>query len=63
MRLQPGPSAVSSMHRGPRASSARLNQASSARYSRQHVGSDSIGWLHFQTIYDQIAQTQPDLFR
>ena len=34
-----------------------------ARYSREHVGSDYIGWLHFQTIYDQIAQTQPDLFR
>ena len=34
-----------------------------ARYSREHVGSDYIGWLHFQTIYNQIAQTQPDLFR
>ncbi|NBS47878.1 MAG: class II aldolase/adducin family protein [Betaproteobacteria bacterium] len=34
-----------------------------ARYSREHVGSDYIGWLHFQTIYEQIAQTQPDLFR
>jgi ribulose-5-phosphate 4-epimerase/fuculose-1-phosphate aldolase len=34
-----------------------------ARYSREHVGSDYIGWLHFQTIYDQIAQTQPDMFR
>lgn len=34
-----------------------------ARYSREHVGSDYIGWLHFQTIYDQLVQTQPDLFR
>jgi ribulose-5-phosphate 4-epimerase/fuculose-1-phosphate aldolase len=34
-----------------------------ARYSREHVGSDYIGWLHFQTIYDHLAQTQPDLFR
>lgn len=34
-----------------------------ARYSREHVGSDYIGWLHFQTLYDQLAQTQPDLFR
>ena len=34
-----------------------------SRYSREHVGSEYIGWLHFQTIYDQIAQTQPDLFR
>ena len=34
-----------------------------ARYSREHVGSDYIGWLHFQTIYEQLAQTQPDMFR
>jgi hypothetical protein len=24
-------------------------------YSRRHVGSDFIGWPHFQTLYDQIA--------
>ncbi len=34
----------------------------SARYSREHVGSDFIGWLHFQTLYNQIAETQPDMF-
>lgn len=34
-----------------------------ARYSREHVGSDYIGWLHFQTIYADLAQSQPDLFR
>jgi len=34
----------------------------SARYSREHVGNDFIGWLHFQTLYDQIAATQPDMF-
>ena len=34
-----------------------------ARYSREHVGSDYIGWLHFQPIFDQLAQTQPDMFR
>jgi ribulose-5-phosphate 4-epimerase/fuculose-1-phosphate aldolase len=34
----------------------------SARYSREHVGSDFIGWLHFQTLYNQIARTQPDMF-
>ena len=34
-----------------------------ARYSREHVGSDYIGWLHFQPIYEQLAQTQPDMFR
>lgn len=33
-----------------------------SRYSREHVGSDYIGWLHFQTIYDQLVRTQPDLF-
>lgn len=33
-----------------------------ARYSREHVGSDYIGWLHFQTLYDHIAATQGDMF-
>ncbi|MDX1709676.1 MAG: class II aldolase/adducin family protein [Rhodovibrionaceae bacterium] len=34
----------------------------SARYSREHVGSEYIGWLHFQTIYDQLQQRSPDMF-
>jgi ribulose-5-phosphate 4-epimerase/fuculose-1-phosphate aldolase len=34
----------------------------SSRYSREHVGSEYIGWLHFQPIYTQLAQTQPDMF-
>jgi hypothetical protein len=33
-----------------------------ARYSREHVGSEYIGWLHFQVLYDQISATQPDMF-
>ena len=33
-----------------------------AQYSREHVGTDFIGWLHFQTLYEQIATTQPDMF-
>jgi len=33
-----------------------------AAYSREHVGSDFIGWLHFQTLYNHIAATQPDMF-
>jgi ribulose-5-phosphate 4-epimerase/fuculose-1-phosphate aldolase len=33
-----------------------------ARYSREHVGSEYIGWLHFQPIYDRLVQTQPDMF-
>ena len=33
-----------------------------ARYSREHVGSSFIGWLHFQPLYDNIAKTQPEMF-
>lgn len=33
-----------------------------SRYSREHVGSEYIGWLHFQTIWDQLRKTQPDMF-
>lgn len=33
-----------------------------ARYSREHVGSEYIGWLHFQPIYGHLARTQPDMF-
>lgn len=32
-----------------------------ARYSREHVGSEYIGWLHFQPIWGQLMQTQRDL--
>ena len=31
-----------------------------ARYSREHVGSEYIGWLHFQTIWNQLTASQPD---
>lgn len=33
-----------------------------ARYSREHVGSEYIGWLHFQPIWEQLVKTQPDMF-
>jgi ribulose-5-phosphate 4-epimerase/fuculose-1-phosphate aldolase len=33
-----------------------------ARYSREHVGSEYIGWLHFQPIWGQLVATQPDMF-
>ena len=33
-----------------------------ARYSREHVGSEYIGWLHFQTIWNQLLIDQPDMF-
>ena len=36
--------------------------ADKARYSRDNVGSPFIGWLHFQPIYDYLAQSQPDMF-
>lgn len=34
----------------------------SARYSREHVGSEYIGWLHFQTLFAHLAATSPDVF-
>ena len=33
-----------------------------ARYSREHVGSEYIGWLHFQTVYEQLVAKNPDMF-
>ena len=32
-----------------------------ARYSREHVGSEYIGWLHFQPIWELLVKTQPDM--
>ena len=40
----------------------KLVPADRSRFSREHVGSEYIGWLLFQTIYDQLAKTQPDMF-
>ncbi len=40
----------------------QLLSDATARYSREHVGNDFIGWLHFQTLYSQIAEQQPDMF-
>ncbi|EEN79920.1 hypothetical protein HMPREF0539_1946, partial [Lacticaseibacillus rhamnosus LMS2-1] len=39
-----------------------LVSAERSRYSREHVGSEYIGWLHFQPIYDHLALSQPDMF-
>ncbi len=36
--------------------------AKRAKYSREHVGSEYIGWLHFQTVYDDLENTYPDMF-
>ena len=33
-----------------------------ARHSARHVGSDYIGWLHFQPIYDQVTAANQDMF-
>jgi ribulose-5-phosphate 4-epimerase/fuculose-1-phosphate aldolase len=40
----------------------KLVSPENARYSREHVGSEYIGWLHFQAIYDHLVLTQPDMF-
>ena len=40
----------------------RLVTPERARYSREHVGSEYIGWLHFQPIWEQLVNTQPDMF-
>ncbi len=40
----------------------RLVTPERARYSREHVGSDYIGWLHFQPIWEHLRATQPDMF-
>lgn len=32
-----------------------------ARYSREHVGSEYIGWLHFQPIWEQLLETSPGM--
>jgi len=36
--------------------------ADTARYSHEHVGSEYIGWLSFQPVYDDLALTGPDMF-
>ena len=33
-----------------------------ARYSREHVGSEYIGWLHFQPVYEDLVERAPDMF-
>jgi len=40
----------------------KLIDSERSQYSREHVGSEYIGWLHFQPIYEYLAQSQPDLF-
>ena len=32
-----------------------------ARHSATHVGSDYIGWLHFQTLFDEALAAYPDM--
>lgn len=40
----------------------RLVPPERSRYSREHVGSDYIGWLHFQAIWNDLVRRQPDMF-
>ncbi len=39
-----------------------LMEESAARHSATHVGSDYLGWLHFQPVYDQIVAANADMF-
>lgn len=39
-----------------------LVTADRARYSREHVGSEYIGWLHFQSVYEHLVQNCGDMF-
>ncbi|NBT39178.1 MAG: class II aldolase/adducin family protein [Alphaproteobacteria bacterium] len=41
----------------------KLVDEESARYSREHVGSEYIGWLHFQALYEQAMSKNPSLFQ
>ena len=36
--------------------------AERARYSRKHVGSEYVGWLCFQAVYDDLVRTSPGMF-
>ena len=40
----------------------KLVPADKCRYSREHVGSEYIGWLHFQTIWNDLVRSEPDMF-
>jgi len=39
-----------------------LMEDEAARHSATHVGSDYLGWLHFQPVYDQVLAANPDMF-
>jgi ribulose-5-phosphate 4-epimerase/fuculose-1-phosphate aldolase len=41
----------------------RLVSPERSRYSREHVGSEYIGWLHFQPIWEHLLATQPDMLK
>lgn len=43
-------------------SAPRMVPPDRARYSREHVGSEYIGWLHFQPIWEYLVENQPDMF-
>ena len=40
----------------------RLVPAERSRYSREHVGREYIGWLHVQTIWNDLVRSEPDMF-
>ncbi len=40
----------------------KLVPGDKARYSREHVGSEYIGWQHFQPVWQQLVKTRRDMF-
>jgi len=39
-----------------------LMDEAAALHSASHVGSDYLGWLHFQPVYDSVVAANPDMF-
>jgi hypothetical protein len=39
-----------------------LMSETAACHSATHAGSDFLGWLHFQPVYDQVVAANLDMF-
>ena len=40
----------------------KLVPHANAVYTRENAGSASVGWMHFQPLWQEICRTDPDLF-
>ena len=40
----------------------KLVPHASAVYTRENAGSASVGWMHFQPLWQEICRTDPELF-